>query len=177
MFNGKNIIKTFTIVIILFVLNSCSDFKPLYKEHLSSVYKLQQFSILTDKRKVSEKIKQRLIEIFPNTTKTKYIIKIEGLSDTSGTVSEATRNISRYKTRVSANVKLYYRFTEYDKLIYNFEESRDASYSLIFNNIRSTLASKKKAEETSIRLLSEEIYKRILVFLSENWNVNKRLGL
>ena len=77
-------------------------------------------------------------------------------------------NISRYKTRVTANVKLYYRFTEYDKLIYNFEESRDASYSLIFNNIRSTLASKKKAEETSIRLLSEEIYKRILVFLSEN---------
>ena len=98
----------------------------------------------------------------------KYIIKIEGLSDTSGTVADATRKISRYKTKVSANVKLYYRYAEYDKLIFDFEESRDDSYSLILNNIRSTLASKKKAEETSIRLLSEEIYKRILVFLSEN---------
>ena len=162
------IIKTFTVVVFLFVLNNCSGFKPLYKEHLHSVYKLQEFSITTDKRKISKKIKQKLIEIFPNTTKTKYIIKIEGLSDTSGTVADATRKISRYKTKVSANVKLYYRYAEYDKLIYNFEESRDASYSLILNNIRSTLASKKKAEETSIRLLSEEIYKRILVFLSEN---------
>ena len=162
------IIKTFTVVIFLFVLNNCSGFKPLYKEHLNSVYKLQEFSITTDKRKVSKKIKQKLIEIFPNTTKTKYIIKIEGLSDTSGTVADATRKISRYKTKVSANVKLYYRYAEYDKLIYDFEESRDASYSLISNNIRSTMASKKNAELTSTRLLSEEIYKRILVFLSKN---------
>ena len=162
------IIKTFTVVIFLFVLNNCSGFKPLYKEHLHSVYKLQEFSITTDKRKVSKKIKQKLIEIFPNTTKTKYIIKIEGLSDTSGTVADATRKISRYKTKVSANVKLYYRYAEYDKLIYDFEESRDASYSLISNNIRSTMASKKNAELTSTRLLSEEIYKRILVFLSKN---------
>ena len=49
-----------------------------------------------------------------------------------------------------------------------FEEKRSASYSLVLNNIRSTIASKNKAEATSIRLLSEEIYKRLLVFLSEN---------
>ena len=151
----------------MFFLNNCSGFKPLYKEHLSSVYKLQEISVITDKKKVSKKIKQRLIETFPNTKKTRYIIKIEGLSETSGTVADATRKISRYKTKVSAKVKLYYRNAEYDKLIYNFEESRGTSYSLILNNIRSTLASKKRAEETSVRLVSEEIYKRILVFLSE----------
>ena len=162
------IIKTFKILTFLFVLNNCSGFKPLYKENLSSVYKLQNFSIITDQKKVSKKIKQKLIEIFPNNTETKYIIKIEGLSETSGTVADNTRKISRYKTKVSANVKLYYRYKEYDKLLHSFEESRDASYSLILNNIRSTLSSKKRAEETSVRLLSEEIYKRILVFLSEN---------
>ena len=151
----------------MFFLNNCSGFKPLYKEHLNSVYKLQEISVITDKKKVSKKIKQRLIETFPNTKKTRYIIKIEGLSETSGTVADATRKISRYKTKVSAKVKLYYRNAEYDKLIYNFEESRGTSYSLILNNIRSTLASKKRAEETSVRLVSEEIYKRILVFLSE----------
>ena len=52
--------------------------------------------------------------------------------------------------------------------IYKFDEKRDASYSLIVNNIRSTIASKKNAELTSIRLLSEEIYKRVLIFLSSN---------
>ena len=162
------IIRVFTVIIFLFVLNNCSGFKPLYKENLSAVYKLQNFSIVTDKKNISKKIKQKLIEIFPNTTKTKYIIKIEGLSVTSGTVADATRNISRYKTKVSASVKLYYRYAKYDKLIYDFEESKNASYSLILNNIRSTLASRKRAEETSVRLLSEEIYKRILVFLSES---------
>ena len=162
------IIKIFTVITFLLGLNNCSGFKPLYKENLSSVYKLQNFSIITDKKKVSNKIKQKLIEIFPNNTKTKYIIKIEGLLETSGTVADATRKISRYQTKVTAIVKLYYRYEEYDKLIYKFEETRDSSYSLILNNIRSTLASKKRSEETSIRLISEEIYKRILMFLSKN---------
>ncbi len=162
------IFKTFTVIIFLLGLHNCSDFKPLYKNNLSSVYKLQEFSIATDEKKVSKKIKQKLIEMFPNNTKTKYIIKIEGSSETIGTVSDATRKISRYMTKVTANVKLYYRYAEYDKLIHSFEESRETSYSLIINNIRSTLASKKKAEESSVRLLSEEIYKRVLVFLSEN---------
>ncbi|OUU62776.1 MAG: hypothetical protein CBC22_03090 [Alphaproteobacteria bacterium TMED62] len=152
----------------LFILHNCSGFKPLYRENLSSIYKLQEFSIVVDEKKISKKIKQKLIELFPNNKKTKYIVKIEGLSDTSGTVADATRKISRYNTKVSAKVKLYYRYEKYDKVIYKFEASRDASYSLILNNIRSTLASKKRAEEISVRLLSEEIYKRILIFLSNN---------
>ena len=67
--------------------------------------------------------------------------------------------ISRYKNQVSANVKIYYRQKKYDRLIYEFYEKRDASFSLISNNVRSTMASKKNAELTSTRLLSEEIYK------------------
>ena len=104
----------------------------------------------------------------PINKKTKYILKIEGLSETTGTVSDTTRKISRYKNQVSANVKIYYRKRKYDKLIYEFDEKREASYSLIVNNIRSTIASKKNAELTSTRLLSEEIYKRLLIFLSKN---------
>ncbi len=162
------IIKIFIGTFFVFFLNSCSNFKPLYKNNLESLYTLQEFYIITDKKNISEKIKKNLIELFPSNKKAKYILKIEGLSETTGTVSDSTRKISRYKNQVSANVKIYYRQKEYDKLIYEFYEKRDASYSLILNNIRSTIASKKNAELTSTRLLSEEIYKRILVFLSKN---------
>ena len=149
-------------------LNSCTNFKPLYKNNLSSLHTLQEVSIVTDKKRVSENIKKNLIELFPTNKRTKYILKIEGISETTGTVSDSTRKISRYKNQVSANVKVYYREKKYDKLVYEFYEKRDASYSLISNNIRSTIASKKNAELTSTRLLSEEIYKRVLVFLSKN---------
>ena len=161
-------IKIFIGTFFVFFLNSCSNFKPLYKDNLDSLYTLQDIYIVTDKKKISENIKKNLIELFPSNKKAKYILKIEGLSETSGTVSDATRKISRYKNQVSANVKIYYRQQKYDKLIYEFDEKRDASYSLIVNNIRSTIASKKNAELTSTRLLSEEIYKRVLIFLSKN---------
>ena len=162
------IIKTFTIITFFLLINSCSNFKPLYKNNLDSLYTLQDVYIITDKKKISENLKKNLIDLFPNNKKTKYILKIEGVSETTGTVSDSTRKISRYKNQVSANVKLYYRQKKYDKLIYEFYEKRDASYSLILNNIRSTIASKKNAELTSTRLLSEEIYKRVLIFLSKN---------
>ena len=164
----RSIIKIFKITFFFFFLYSCSSFKPLYKNDLISLYKLQEVSIVTDQKKISKKIKKNLIELFPTNKKTKYILKIEGLSETTGTVSDSTRKISRYKNQVSANVKIYYRQKKYDKLIYEFDEKRDTSYSLILNNIRSTIASKKNAEVTSTRLLSEEIYKRVLVFLSKN---------
>jgi uncharacterized protein YcfL len=160
--------KTFIITFFFFFLNSCSNFKPLYKNNLISLYALQEISIVTDKQRISENIKKNLLELFPTNNNTKYILKIEGLSETTGTVSDTTRKISRYKNQVSANVKIYYRKKKYDKLLYEFYEKRDASYSLILNNIRSTIASKKNAELTSTRLLSEEIYKRVLVFLSKN---------
>ena len=160
--------KIFIITFFFFFLNSCSNFKPLYKNNLVSLYALQEISIITDKKRISENIKKKLVELFPTNKKTKYILKIEGLSETTGTVSDATRKISRYKNQVSANVKIYYRQRKYDKLIYEFYEKRDASFSLISNNVRSTIASKKNAELTSTRLLSEEIYKRVLVFLSKN---------
>ncbi len=162
------IIKTLATTFLLFFLSNCSGFKPLYKNNIDSLYKLQEFAIVTDQRKISKKIKKNLIKLFPSSNKTQYILKIEGLSKTSGTVSDTTRKISRYKTKVSANVKLYYRYPKYDKLIYEFDEERDTSFSLILNNIRSTIASKKNAEITSIRLLSEEIYRHLLVFLSKS---------
>ncbi len=160
--------KNIIIIFSFFFLNCCSNFKPLYKNNLSSLYALQDVSIITDKKRISENIKKNLIELFPTNKKTKYILKIEGLSETTGTVSDTARKISRYKNQVSANVKIYDRKRKYDRLIYQFYEKRDASYSLILNNIRSTMASKKNAELTSTRLLSEEIYKRVLVFLTKN---------
>ena len=162
------ILKIFIITLIFFFLNNCSNLKPLYKSNLNSLNKLQDVYIISNDKKTSKKIKKNLISLFPNNKKTRYILKIEGLSETSGTVSDTSRKISRYKTQVSAKVKLYYTYKEYDKLIYEFYEKKDSSYSLILNNIRSAIASKNKAEYTSVRLVSEEIYKRLLIFFSKN---------
>ena len=162
------ILKILITTLIFFFLNNCSNLKPLYKTDLSSLNKLQDVYIISNDKKTSKKIKKNLIALFPNNKKTRYILKIEGLSETSGTVSDTSRKISRYKTQVSVKVKLYYRYKEYDKLIYEFYEKKDSSYSLILNNIRSAIASKNKAEYTSVRLVSEEIYKRLLIFFSKN---------
>ena len=120
------IIKKIIILItkfFLFFLNSCSNLKPLYKSDLSSLNKLQDVYIISNDKKTSKKLKE-FNKPFPNNKKTRYILKIEGLSETSGTVSDTSRKISRYKTQVSAKVKLYYRYKEYDKLIYEFYEKR-----------------------------------------------------
>ena len=61
MYNKKNYIVAF----FFFFLNCCSNFKPLYKEDLSSLYTLQDVSIITDKKRISENIKKNLIELFP----------------------------------------------------------------------------------------------------------------
>lgn len=160
------LIKIYILAFILLTLSSCSGFKPLYKNNLESFYELQGLYVVTDKKKISKKIKKSLIELFPINKKAKYILKVEGNSQTSATISDTARNISRYKTEVSAKVKLYYRGESYDKLIYQFDEKRQTSYSLIMNNVRSTMASRKSSEATGIKLLSDEIYKRILIYLS-----------
>ena len=136
--------KIIVVVVFVIFLSSCSDFKPLYREDLNTLHKLQSFAIITDNKAVSQDVKKSLLSLFPTKRKNKYIIKIEAKSATGGTVSDITRKISRYKTKVSASVNLYYRYKQYDKLIFSFEEEKSAPYSLVVNNIRSTLASKKK---------------------------------
>ena len=69
--------KIFIITFFFFFLSSCSNFKPLYKNNLVSLYTLQEISIITDKKRISENIKKKLLELFPTNKKTKYILKIE----------------------------------------------------------------------------------------------------
>lgn len=161
-------LKIFLSIIIFLSLMSCTGFEPLYKYNLDEVYMLQYFSIVTDKKKISKKIKKDLIQLLPANKETKYIIKIATITETSASVSDASRKISRYKTNITANIELYRRYKNYDKMIYSFAEQRNTSYNLILNNIRSTLASKDKAEETTIKLLAEEIYRGMLIFLSNS---------
>ena len=71
----RTIKKIFIATFFFFFLNSCSNFKPLYKNNLSSLYALQEVSIVTDKKRTSENIKKNLIELFPTNKKTKYICK------------------------------------------------------------------------------------------------------
>ena len=59
----ETIIKTFKITFFFFFLNSCSNFKPLYKDDLSSLYKLQEVSIVTDQKNISKKNKKKFNRI------------------------------------------------------------------------------------------------------------------
>ena len=79
-----------------------------------------------------------------------------------------TGRISRYTIENEALVNIYLRKKNYDKLIYSFNEIQKAPYSLIANNVRSTLANRNEAEMITIMLLSEIIYKRLLLYLLED---------
>jgi hypothetical protein len=162
--NFKNLI---TGIICLIFLNCCTGFKPIYKSNLKQIYTLKDFVIVTDQAPVSKKIKKELITLLPKKRNTLYILKIEGTSQSLGIVSDSNRRISRYKIETIAKIKIYQRKKNIDKLIYSFNDKQIAPYSLISNNIRSTLAGRKKAENITIQLISSSIYKRILIFMTK----------
>ena len=152
-------------LICLFFLNSCTGFKPLYKNNLEQIDVLKNFIIITDQAPVSKKIKKELIKLLPKKRNKLYILKIVGATQSLGIVSDSNRRISRYKIETVAKIKIYKREKSLDKLIYSFNDKQIAPYSLISNNIRSTLAGRKKAENITIQLISSSIYQRILIFM------------
>ena len=159
-------IKNFLPFLLLSFIVGCAGFKPLYRDNINDIYILQNFTITSDKNQISKKIKKQLISLFPTKRKTIYILKVGASIDSVGIVSDSTRRISRYKVVTLANIKLYQRKKEFDKLIYSFKEKKIAPYSLVSDNVRSTLASRKKAENITVRLMSESIYKRVIIFIA-----------
>ena len=162
--NFKNLIAG---LICLLFLNCCTGFKPIYKNNIKQVYTLKDFAIVTDQAPVSKKIKKELITLLPKKRNNLYILKIEGTTQSLGIVSDANRRISRYKIETIAKIKIYQRKKNLDKLIYSFNDKQIAPYSLISNNVRSTLAGRKKAENITIQLISTSIYKRVLIFMTK----------
>ena len=175
------ILKKFSFFLfVLFLLNfsSCSGFKPIYKGNNNDISKLKSFVIVTNKNSISKNIKKELIKLLPIRKRSAYILKIHADSYSIGSVSDASRRIARYKVQTDADIKIYYRKKEFDKLVYSFSESMVAPYSLVSDNIRSTLASRNNAEDITVKLISKKIYNRVLVYLSEsNKNDYKRLGI
>ena len=162
--NFKNLIAG---LICLLFLNCCTGFKPIYKNNIKQLYTLKDFVIVTDQAPVSKKIKKELITLLPKKRNNLYILKIEGTTQSLGIVSDANRRISRYKIETIAKIKIYQRKKNLDKLIYSFNDKQIAPYSLISNNVRSTLAGRKKAENITIQLISTSIYKRVLIFMTK----------
>lgn len=154
-------------LICLFLLNSCTGFKPIYKNNLAQLYMLKDFVIVTDQSPVAKKIKKELITLLPKKRNSLYILKVEAKTQSIGIVSDANRRISRYKIETQAKIKIYKRKKAIDKLIYAFNDKQTSPYSLISNNVRSTLAGRKKAENITIQLISASIYKRILIFMTK----------
>ena len=162
--NFKNILANF---VCLFFLNSCTGFQPIYKNNIKQIYALKDFAIVTDEAPISKKIKKELITLFPTKKNDLYILKIEASIQSLGIVSDANRRISRYKVETLAKIKIYQRKKSIDKLVYAFNDKQIAPYNLISNNVRSTLAGRKKAEGITIQLISASIYKRILIFMTK----------
>ena len=152
----------------LLFLNCCTGFKPIYKNDLKQLYALQDFVLITDESTVSKKIKKELITLLPKKRGNSYILKVEGTTQSLGIVSDANRRISRYKIETQVKIKIYHRKKTVDKLIHSFNDRQIAPYSLISNNIRSTLAGRKKAEDITIQLISASIFKRILIFMTKD---------
>lgn len=155
-------------LICLFFLNGCTGFKPVYKNNLEQIDVLRNFIIITDQAPVSKKIKKELITLLPKKRGNSYILKVEGTTQSLGIVSDANRRISRYKIETQVKIKIYHRKKNVDKLIHSFNDRQIAPYSLISNNIRSTLAGRKKAEDITIQLISASIFKRILIFMTKD---------
>ena len=78
-------------IFLIFNLAACQNFKPVYKDNIATVYKLQNIIIISNKNKISKKIRKQLLNSFPTNKNTQYILKIEGFSETSGTVSDTSR--------------------------------------------------------------------------------------
>ena len=164
--------RTAILILIFFFLSTCSNFKSVYRNNINDIYLLQSFVITTDNKIISKNIKKNILASFPTNRSSKYILKIEANSNSIATVNDASRSISWYKIELNALIKLYYRGVNYDKLLKVFQEKHSAPYSLVSNNIRSTLASRNKAEEVAIKLLTESFYKRLLIYLSSDQHAN-----
>ena len=164
--------RTAILIFTFFFLSTCSNFQSVYKNNIDDIYLLQSFIITTDDKMISKNIKKSILTSFPKNRSSKYILKIEANSKSIGTVNDASRSISRYKIELNAFIKLYYREVNYDKLLKVFQEKHSANYSLVSNNIRSTLASRNKAEEVAIKLLTDSFYKRLLIYLSSDKHAN-----
>ena len=160
--------KVITYFFFLFLLNNCSEFQPIYKNNIEQIYALQNFIIVTDGASVSKKIKKELITLFPVQKKSLYILKIEATIESLGIVRDDNRRIYRYKMATKANIKVYKRKKNIDELIYEFDERKIAPYNLISNNVRSSMASRKEAENISIQLIANRIYKRILIIMNKS---------
>ena len=153
-------------ILLIFNLAACQNFKPVYKDNIATVYKLQNITIISNKNKISKKIRKQLLNSFPTNKNTQYILKIEAFSNNAGIVNDLTRKISRYKIKTIAEIKLYRRLEKKDKKVFSFIEEKEAAYNLVSDNVRSTLASRNKAENTTVSLVSESIYNRLIMYLS-----------
>ena len=151
--------------VILFLLSACSEYKPLYKQNLGSVYQLETFALVTDKKKISDKIKKEILKLLPPSKQVLYIVDIQSNKSTSSTISNVDTQISGYEIEIIAEIKIYKRERDKDALVYTFTEKESAPYNLTTNRVLSILANRNNAENLAIKNVSKNIYDRIILFI------------
>ena len=159
--------------VILFLLCACSEYKSLYKENLSSLYQLETVALVTDKKKVSDKIKKDILKLLPIRDQVLFIVEIQSNKSTSSTISNVDTQISGYEIEIIAEIKIYKREKDKDTLVYTFTEKESAPYNLTTNRVLSILANRNNAENLAIKNVSKNIYDRLILFLiNEKKNAN-----
>ena len=154
------------IFLILFSVNSCTTYTPLYENVTEYKYFLQNLFIKTDDNKISKNIKNELLRNLPSIRDIKYILFLETNVSTSSTVNNIDGKISGYELETVVKAKLYKRL-RFDKLIYSFEEKANSPYYLTSEEVLSTLASRNNAIELNTKNLSKKIYNSLIIFISQ----------
>lgn len=166
--------KSFFLFLTILLLNNCSGFTPLYKNHSFLNEQLKNITLTSDRKKMSLSVKKNLLQMLPSSKEQiNYILKIETLTQTSSTVTASDRKTSGYEVITNAKLFLYKRMKRYDKLVFSFDKKEVTMFELSPNQVLSTLASRNKAFKISSENISKSIFDELMLYFTSKNYVNK----
>lgn len=166
--------KLFLLILIFTVLNSCTDFKPLYQNHTELSNNLKKMAIVTDKKKMSLSIKKNLLKKLPfASSDINFILKIETEVENTSTATDTQRKTSGYEIITTSKVRLYSREKKLDKEVFLFEEKSAGLFNFSPNQVLSTLAARNRILDNSSDDLSDIILYRLMIYFASLENDSK----
>ena len=166
--------KLFLLILIVTALNNCTNFKPLYQNHLELSNNLKKIAIVTDKKKMSLSIKKNLLKKLPFAgSDINFILKIETEVENTSTATDTQRKTSGYEIITTSKVILYSREPKLDKEVFLFEEKSVGLFNFSPNQVLSTLAARNRILDNSSDDLSDIILYRLMIYFTSLENDSK----
>ena len=166
--------KLFLLILVVTVLNNCTNFKPLYQNHKELSNNLKKIAIVTDKKKMSLSIKKNLLKKLPFAgSDISFILKIETEVENTSTATDTQRKTSGYEIITTSKVILYSREQKLDKKVFLFEEKSAGLFNFSPNQVLSTLAARNRILDNSSDDLSDIILYRLMIYFASLENDSK----